>query len=59
MSRRLTCSRCPKYRREISVCLLVGRVMVPTHPVCEWGRVFIHREDSRRWMAAHKKVNGK
>ena len=55
MSRRLTCSRCPKYRRAICVCLALGRVMVPEHPVCGWGRIFIKRETSRLWMAAHKK----
>lgn len=55
MSRRLTCVRCPVWKRSIATCLFRGVVMLPNNPVCKYGRIFIKRETDRISVAKRRK----
>lgn len=47
----LTCGRCPKFRHDIAVCLHYARTIAEDHPLCKYGRLFIHQLQARLSMA--------
>lgn len=47
------CSRCPKFRD--AYCAHYAKFVSAFAPACELGHRLIHNENSRRWMAAHRK----
>lgn len=59
MRRKLTCSRCPKWKSGISTCLVRGVVMLGEHPACGWGQRFIRNEYMRVYMATRRKEQDK
>jgi len=49
---RITCERCPKWRRDLGgLCVHYATTFPPYHPLCKYGKGFIHNEQSRKAMA--------